>query len=318
MNTIPSIFNERQINRTVLGGTETAPGIKLPVSVVLINGNGSHFRQQTLENLMKCGFASVVSLEPTPDNYNIEDFATKFPSIKFIVPLEKVTDGDLVNIGISESCGDYVLVLRDTLRIPPGILTPNLTSRLTESGAYCIVPRLITQEKQGLPVQYIPMAERSKLRVAASATVMDGMKTLYPFDYIGLYNRQKFIQLGGFDYTITSSYWQNLDLSFRAWLWGETISLSTKFQLEYGQTVPVEDSTTDQSYLRFYLKNLLPRFKADHGMIPMPSFFIFLGSSSLGFFESRKQFMDARRWVDKNKFRFRFDAVSIIENWDRK
>jgi len=318
MNTIPSIFNERQINRTVLGGTETVSGVKMNVSVVLLNSSGSHFRVQVIENLLKCGFASIVSLERDPQNYNIEDFATRFPSVRFIVPLEKVTDGDLINIGVSESAGDYVLVLRDTLRIPQGILLPNLAEHLTSAGDYCIVPRLMTPEKQGLPVQFIPGAQKSKLHVITSSAVADGMPTLYPFNYIGLYNRQKFMLLGGFDYTITSPYWQNLDLSFRAWLWGEKIRISTAFQLEYSEAVPAEDATADLSQLRFYLKNLVPRFHADHGVIPVSSFFLFLSSSSCGFFETRRQFADARRWTDKNKFRFRQDAVLLIENWDKQ
>ena len=317
MNIIPSIFNERQINRTVLGGTESVSGIKMDVSVVLLNSSGSHFRVQTIENLLRCGFASIVSLEPTPENYNIEDFATRFPSVRFIVPLEKVTDGDLINIGISESGGTYVLILRDSLHIPPGILLPNLAEHLTGTGVYCIVPRLVTPEKQGLPVQFIPSAVRSKLHVVASSTVSDGMPTLYPFNYIGLYNRQKFMLLGGFDYTITAPYWQNLDMAFRAWLWGERTVLSTAFQLEYAEKIPAEDSTADLSYLRFYLKNLVPRFRADHGMIPLSSFFMYLGSSAFGFFEARRHFADACRWVNKNKFRFRQDAVSLIENWDK-
>jgi hypothetical protein len=318
MNIIPSIFNERQINRTVLGGTESASGVKMNVSVVLLNSGSSHFRIQMIENLLKCGFTSIVSLEPTPESYNIEDFGTKFPSVRFIIPLEKVTDGDLINIGISESCGEYVLVLRDTLRIPPGILMPNLAEHLTENGSYCIVPRLVTPEKQSLPVQFIPEAVKSKLHVISSSSVSDGMATLCPFNYIGLYHRQKFMLLGGFDYTITSPYWQNLDMAFRAWLWGEKINLSTAFQLEYAEKVPQEEITADFSQLRFYLKNLVPRYHEDHGMIPFSSFFLFARSSSCGFFETRRLFADACRWVDKNKYRFKQDAVMLIENWDKQ
>ncbi|MCR5290739.1 MAG: hypothetical protein K6E51_12170 [Treponema sp.] len=316
MNTIPSIFNERQINRTVLGGTESMPLVKMNISVVLINTNGSHFRIQMIENLSKCGFVSIVSLELNPENYNIEDFATKFPYVKFIVPLESVTDGDLINIGISESTGDYVLVLRDTLRIPPAILTPNLAEHLIANNTFCIVPRMVTKEKQGLPIQFIPSAEKSKLHISVSTSVADGVKTLYPFDYIGLYNRQKFIQLGGFDYTIVSPYWQNLDFAFRAWIWGEEIRISTAFQMEYAGDVPVEDSTVDQSYTRFYMKNLLPRFHLDHGIVPIMSFFIFLQKASYGIFECRKLFSDLRRWVHMNQYRFKKDAVMLIEEWD--
>lgn len=318
MNIIPSLFNERKINMTVLGGTEAVPNVKMNVSVVLINSNGSHFRIQTLENLMKCGFASIISLEPDPNNYNIEEFVSRFPSVRFIVPLDKVTDGDLINIGIGESRADYVLVIRDNLKITPSILTPNLAENIIGSSgdSYCIVPRLVTSDQQGLPIRFIPFAEKAKLRVETAAAVSDGIPTLYPFNYIGLYNRKKFMQLGGFDYTITSSYWQNLDMAFRSWIWGEKTIVSTAFQIAYSQDIPVEDRTPDLSQIRFYLKNLIPRFKSDHGVVPFSSFFIYVIHSPCSFFETRRQFLEVRRWVLKNQYRFRTDALELIKNWN--
>ena len=317
MNTIPSIFNERQINMTVLGGTEVPSGKKMNISVVLINSLGSHFRIQMLENLVKCGFKSVVSMEPNPNSYNIEEFVSRFPSIRFIVPLEPVTDGDLINIGMAESCADYVLIVRDSFHLNSSLLTPNLADNIIKSSdnAFCIVPRLLSCEKQGLPIRFIPYASHSKFRVETESSVYDGMPTLYPFDFIGLYNRQKFMQLGGFDYTITSSYWQNLDLAVRAWLWGEKILLSTLFQLEYAGEIPVEDRTVNVSSLRFYLKNLVPKFKEDHGVVPASAFIGYLFRSNSGFFESRKEFLEARRWIEKNKYRFRMDGSELIKNW---
>ncbi|MCR4627726.1 MAG: hypothetical protein K5640_08785 [Treponema sp.] len=319
MNTIPSIFNERQINMTVLGGSERMSEVKMNISVVLINSFGSHFRLQMLDSLMKMGFKSIISIEPDPDNYNIEEFVSRFPSVRFIVPLEKVTDGDLINIGIGESEADYVLVIRDSLRINPSTLTPNLAEKTIEAceKAFCIVPRLLSSDKRGLPIRFAPCAERGKLTIETERALSNGIDTLYPFNYIGLYNRQKFMQLGGFDYTITSAFWQNLDLSFRAWLWGEKVKISTAFQIEFSQEIPVEDRTPDLSSLRFYLKNLMPKFKADCGIVPFGSFISYLLRSNCGFFETRHQFLEAKRWIGKNKYRFKMDAPELIKNWNK-
>ncbi len=316
MNTIPLIFNERQVNITVLGGQQAVPEPRMNVSVILLNGSGSNFRVQSLENLLKCGFRSIVSVEPDPGDFNIEDISRRYPSVKFIIPLERVTDGDLINIGMSEISSEYALVLRDSLSIPDGVLLPNLAGNLTKSGCYCVVPRLLDSGGRGFSVRFSPEAERGRFRVTPSSVVTDGAPTLYPFDSVGLYNREKFIRLGGFDYTITSPYWQNADLAVRSWLWGERTLLSTSFRLSYAEDVPVEDSTADLSYLRFYLKNLLPKFKIDHGVIGPPAFFRFLRNSSCGFFEALRQFSDARRWTEKNQYRFRTDIQSLIEGWE--
>ncbi|MCR5724766.1 MAG: hypothetical protein K6G80_06765 [Treponema sp.] len=315
MNTIPLTFNQRQINRTVLGGKEAVPHTQLPVSVILLNQGGSHYRIQNLENLIKCGFESIISFETDPENYNIEDFAQRFPCVHFVVPLEPVTDGDLINIGMDEVKSDYVLVVRDTISITGDILTARLVSRITEQTPYCISPHLMVSNSPSFPNIFVPGVKRSELDVIPSSHVADGTPTLYPLDYIGLYNRQKFIQLGGYDYTILSPYWQNLDLSFRAWLWGEKISLSTMFNLSYLGLPPAEDTSANLFSGRFYLKNLLPHFVDDHALIPRLSFFAYYRRSGCGFFESLNQFGDARSWVEKNKYRFRFDAPHLIENW---
>ena len=317
MNTIPLIFNQRQINRTVLGGTEPMPSVQMRVSAILLNSSGSHYRIQMIENLLKCGFESIVSIESDPENYNIEDFARRFPSVKFIVPLEQLTDGDMINIGASEVNSDYILVLRDTLVVNNDMLTKRLAEMLTSSGQFCIAPRLTASDAPAFPVLFAPDVKKSRLTVLSSSVVTDGAQTLFPLDYIGLYNRQKLIQLGGYDYTITAPYWQNLDLAFRAWLWGEQISLSTVFSLSYSTVPPAADVTANQSSLRFYLKNLVPHFAADHGVISVSSFLVYLPRSSCGFFEALSQFSDARSWVNKNKYRFRYDASYLVEHWGK-
>ena len=66
---------------------------------------------------------------------------------------------------------------------------------------------------------------------------------------------------------------------------------------------------------RFYLKNLVPRFVHGEGVIPLSSFVLYLPRSGSGFFEAWRQFKDARRWVMENKFRFRLDAVTLVQKW---
>ena len=165
---------------------------------------------------------------------------------------------------------------------------------------------------------FSPSIKRAALNVMSTSVVSDGSHNLFPFDSIALYNRKKFIDLAGFDYTILSNYWQNLDFAFRAWLWGEKIILSTAFSLSYSSEIPVMETGASQFSNRFYLKNLVPRFYADHGAIPKSSFFAFWGSSSCGFFEAMARFNEAREWVSQNKYRFKRDALDLVENWGNK
>lgn len=318
MNSIPTTFNEHQISRTVIGGQPNTNPDALNISVILLNSSGSHFKLHVFENLIQCNFKSIISIEHDPTNSTIDEMSKKFPSIKFVVPLEKASDGELINIGMAEVSTEYVLVLRDSLYIPSGFILQHLAERLTQSGSYCIVPRLSDKNKNGLPCTFVPSAERTHFVVETNSVMSDGLKTLYPFDYIALYNREKFIQLGGFDWTINSPYWQNLDLALRSWLWGEETRFTSVLQFSYIDEPPVEDRSINIDYLRYYLKNELPKIKMEQGYIRKSSFLIFAGRSSCGYLEAKRQFKAAREWVESNKYKFKMDLQTFIQNWTKQ
>ena len=316
MNGIPLTFSEHQINRTILGGPKVTDPASLNISVILLNSSGSHFKLHVFENLLQCGFHTIVSVEHDSSNFT-DDVSKRFPMIKFLVPLEKTNDGDLINLAMSEVQTDYVLVLRDSLNIPANFMPSHLAERLTAESPYCIVPRLLDKNRAALPCAFSPSAERTHFVIDSSSEIANGKKTLFPFDFIGLYNRKKFIELGGFDWTIASPYWQNLDLAVRSWLWGEQTVLTSLLQFSYIDENPVNDTTYNLDYLRYYLKNELPKIRMEQGCLKKSSFPVFLLRSSCGIMEARRQFNAARTWVEKNKFRYKMDLQTLVQNWSR-
>lgn len=318
MNTIPTTFDEHQITRTIIGGKPNVNPDVLNISVILLNNSGSHFKINVYKNLLECNFESIISIEHDPNNSTIDDISKKMPEIKFIIPQEETTNGELINLAMSEIKSDYVLVLKDTLYIPSKIILQNLASRLTESGVFCIVPWLSDKNNNTLPCIFSPSAEKSHFTVNSSSSVSDGVKTLYPFDNIALYNRKKFIELGGFDWTIQSNYWQNLDLAVRSWLWGEETRLTSLLHFSYIDDTPIEDHTVNMDYLRYHLKNEIAKLKMEQAYVKKSSFLNFLFQSSCGFIEAKRQFKLAKKWILRNKYRFKMDLQSFVENWNNQ
>lgn len=315
MNIIPSTFNEQQIDRTVIGGDISKIKPKMDISVIMLNTIGSHLRVKTIENLISCNFKSIIWVEPSSESFNLDDVSKRFPQVKYVVPKESCSTGELINVCVSEIDSEYFLVLNDSLKIPNGILLENLAEHLIKDKTYCIVPRLIDQNGESVFVNIVPEAKKNRFLMTQTEFVSDGIKTLYPVDFIGLYNRKKFIELGGYDYQIKSSYWQNADLSLRAWLWGHKIKVSASFLINYENPRQIQDFTRDYSYLQFFVKNILPVYKEDHGVIKNSSFMNFKMNSKCGFFEALSYFKSAKKWVELNKFRFKMDVNSLIENW---
>lgn len=315
MNTIPLTFNEDQVNTAVLGGIKGERESNLDVSIILLNTHGSHLKMQVFEEFAKCGFKSVVSVEPDSGNFSLEEISRKYPFVKFIMPLEKINIGQMINSAVKEIDSEYFFVIKDCFYIQQGFITKALVENMMERKKYCVVPRLVNMEKEGIPQIKVPSAKKSRFVVESRTMVSDGMKTLYPVDFTGLYNTQKFLQLGGFDYTIDSPYWQNLDLGLRAWLWGEETVLTTNFQLSYIDEITPENKTPNLDSLRCFLKNELPKFKNDHGYASRWAFWWFLYNSSCGFMEALRQFNDAFKWIYTNRYRYQKDLKMLIEEW---
>lgn len=317
MNTIPLTYNEKQINRTIIGEKDGLPP-KIPMSVILLNRSGSTFRINNIESLLRLGFSDIVSIEAPQTNYNIDELSKKFPHVRFIIPSENLSPGDMINLGMQEVDNNKVLVIWDTMHIATKTITERLLKLLLQDDILCSVPFLFTDQMQNLPAKNVPTMEDGSFVVKSYSVVQDFSKTLYPFDFVGVYDLQKFINLGGFDHTITSSYWQLLDFALRANLWGEKITVCSSFRINYECELELEDTTPNESYLRFYLKNLCPKFVGDYAYIPKNLFFSYLSRSALGFWDAFKSFKMARGWVEKNKFRFKTDAQKLISTWEEE
>jgi hypothetical protein len=313
MNTIPSIFNERQVKRTVITRKETPRG-EIPVCALLIN-EGYQNRDTLLANLVKNTFSSIICIETALDNYNIEHTANLFPTVTFIVVQEEVTPGELINIAVEEAAEDYVFVLRGSLKIGAQVLPRRLFERIRDEGVFCAAPRLVNRDGQMLPVCYRPVVRKNRFTIDAESCAARNSRTVYTFDNIALYSKQKFIALGGFDHTISAPYWQTLDLCVRAWLWGEKITVYSSLQLYYEGETPKEDITVNASYMRFFLKNILPSNSRGGVAVSNGGFFSFWRRSPFFLFEALAQFREGARWTAENRKRFTQDIRELASSW---
>jgi hypothetical protein len=157
---------------------------------------------------------------------------------------------------------------------------------------------------------------RSQVDSMLFASGREGTATLFPFDGVGIYDRERFIRLGGFDCTMKSTYWQLMDFGFRAHLWGESIKCTQFVRLSYNGDAPAMDTTVEESYCRFYLKNLAPVFHGDHSDLPWRRFPFYLFRSGADPFQAWADFAEGRKWVESTQARFRQDARALIKGWE--
>jgi hypothetical protein len=299
-----------------VGGERVDRGTQQPksVSLVLLNRGGKFNRPTLFSELEKLDVAEIVSVESSSAAYDVESLARSYTNVRFLLLERTVSTGELVNLAIQESSGRYVLVIWNDMRVPA--LSRRVVERAQEDEVLCTVPLMRSPRLELIPTVMAPGFHGSQLKVLPSNARIDNAPSLYPYDYVGLYNREKFLFCGGYDGLIPKSYWQKLDFGFRCFMWGETIRCNVNFKVNCLTTQEPEDTTPEESYKRFFLKNLSVRFHGDQGVLPFSRFLPFWLKTSGGLFESYRFFRTVQEWVERNRYLFKQDARRVTEMWE--
>jgi hypothetical protein len=331
MNTIPTIFNENIPSYTVVGGKERLASTGL--SAVILNRSRRYSRRAYFQEMEKKGFDYVISVEPSPEQYDIEELSGIFPFVRFILPGRELSMGEQINIAVSELDSPLFFVLWNDLKIIAGGTALRMAERLraaqeeTEKNRIasgegapfkrlCTVPLIMNSRFETLPTLTAPLVRKKKVKPVAFTPFREGLPALYPFDGVGIYDRGRFIRLGGFDVTLKNSHWQLMDFGFRGHLWGEQILSTQIVKLSYDGPIPTGDNTPEESYLRFYLKNLAPVFRGDCAHLPLIRFPGYLLKSGEDILSAWENFSESRRWINTNRFRWKGDARMVTALWD--
>jgi len=325
MNTIPTTFNGTTTPYTAVGGKERIASTGL--SAVIIGWHNSCMRRNFFQELEKTGFDNVISIESTSPHYNITELSERYPFVRFIIPKREMNLGEQINLAASEIESPLFFVLRGNCKIIAGGTARRMAERLSviqeenndkKNGfkRLCTVPLIMNSRYEVLPTLVAPVTHKRKLKTFPMGPSADGNLSLYPFDGVGIYDRLRFMQLGGFDITLNNTYWQFMDFGFRSHLWGEEIAFSLQLKILYDEEITSEDLTRKNSYRRFYLKNLAPVFRSDHAYLPLRQFPGFLLRSGEDPFTAWEEFSESRNWVKINKFRWRSDARSVTGRWE--
>jgi hypothetical protein len=282
---------------------------------MLLNRGGKPFRYEYFRELEQLGNLEIISVESGGKTYDIEALSHKFPRIKFLIMRRKANPGEQINIAMKEAAGANVFVFWNDMKISSP-LTEALVRRIAEARRLCTVPVIQNTRMETVPSVLVPAFHRKNLKVLPMLPQQSGVKSLYPFDYCGIYNRERFLLTGGYDHTLESRYWQKLDFGFRSHMWGESIECDTALRVRYLTEPPADDTTPDESYKRFFLKNLSVRWAGDCGVLPRGRFFSYYTKSGSSFFAALREFREVRSWVRLNKYRFVRDARSVTELWE--
>ncbi|MCL1813714.1 MAG: hypothetical protein FWG29_09365, partial [Treponema sp.] len=239
--------------------------------------------------------------------------------VRFILLHEKITTGESINLAAAELAGPYFLVLWNDYRLFNGINASKMVEYLGGQ-RLCTVPTVQNPRFEILHTIASPVYYKNPrggaIKTLPEAPVRENQSTLYPYDWLGFYDKERFLRLGGFDRDIIHPHWQLMDFGFRSYLWDEELRSTQIIRLIHDNTLLPEDSTTEGSYRLFYLKNLAPEWRSDHAYLPLRCFPGYLAKSGWDLPSAWTEFSRERKWVISNQNRFRRDARTLTELWE--
>jgi len=314
MSIIPTIFNEHAVPYTLVGGKNFKRELNNVGAIIMSRGGWYNF-PSIIKSLLEIGCTSIISVESPKKSIDLENMIDEYPFVKFLLPQEETTIGENINIAVSELKTDYAIVLWNDQSILDSSHLSKAVEQAKELDKMCLSPVAITKTNDMISVQMLPILKNGHFSTEAIPIIQNNTRSIYAFDFTGIYNCKKFMDFGGFDYTLKNPYWQNLDFGFRTFLWGEEIVINTHFKLKYLSSIPIEDTSYDDAYTRFYIKNLRPTVANGKAYIKFDVFFSYMSGMGFNPFMAYNYFKVGYDWVKKNQKRFIVPPYDLISNW---
>ncbi|MDR2589035.1 MAG: hypothetical protein LBC67_06370 [Spirochaetales bacterium] len=318
MNTTPITSKFAPATYTVVGGLSAeARRSSAGVSIILLNRGGSVSRADALEEFERLHADEIISVEGPGGSWAVESLVSRFPRVRFLLLKEAANPGESINIAMEVAASPLAAVFWSGMKVSPLGFPETALSALKERPLLCAAPWFFDKKNEVLPCLPFPALHKKTLKVLSLVPEGDEAPALFPYDYCGIYHREKFLYIGGYDCRIRNSYWQKLDFGFRSRLWGESIFLQRLFMVTAIDNPPVENTAADRDYRAFFLKNLAVRVSGGRASLPGGEFFPFWFHSRCGIFTAIGEFRRARRWVEENTERFTQGSREAVEVWEK-
>lgn len=190
------------------------------ISVIIPNYNGASLLARNLPQVLKtCQNCEVIVVDDGSTDSSVKFLRQDFPTIELIVNRKNQGFVKSVNRGVQVAKGELVLLLNSDTYPHTNFLKPlaaHFEKVGEESNIFAVACADESYEGGKIVVRGKGGATFTKGFVNHFAANVAPGETLWVSGGSGLFDRQKFASLGGFDPIYAPFYWEDIDLSYRA------------------------------------------------------------------------------------------------------
>ncbi|MDH7603027.1 MAG: glycosyltransferase family 2 protein [Armatimonadota bacterium] len=188
------------------------------VDVVIPSYNGRMLLERLIANLDEVGLGSCITVvDDASTDGSVEFVRSRFPEVRVIARSENGGFSAAVNDGIRSTQGEFVLVLNNDVEVTRGFLEP-LVSLFDDESVFAVSPSIMVPALGNLD-------DGAKRAVWHHGILyvdhVQGIDKVKPVFFVSgcasLYRRSMLEVLSGFSDSFAPFYWEDVDLSYRAW-----------------------------------------------------------------------------------------------------
>lgn len=214
------------------------------VSVVIPTFNGRALLEKNLPTVSAClrPDDEVIVVDDASDDGTLDWLQDTYPEVKGLRNPKNLRFGATANRGVQEASGDLILLLNNDVKPHSDLLTyavPHFES------AHVFAVGCLEHEKND--VGKIQQGGKNRLWfqrgmfIHARADDFSSGETAWVSGGSGLFDRHKWLELGGFDARFYPAYWEDIDLSFRARQRGWQVLFEKKAVVEHHHETTHQD-----------------------------------------------------------------------------
>jgi len=203
------------------------------ISVVIPNYNGSHLLKKNLPQvIINCPNCQIIMVDDASTDDSVQFIRRNFKKIKIIELKKNRGFAYAANLGVRQATGDFVVLLNSDVSPRNNFLKPAL-DHFKNRKVFAVAFADHSHENGKIIIRGRGGAIFKRGFVGHFALPSKSAETLWVSGGSGLFDRNKFLELGGFDTNFAPFYWEDIDLSFRAWQMGYICLFEPKSSVDH-------------------------------------------------------------------------------------
>ncbi len=186
------------------------------ISIIIPNYNGSSLLEKNLPQVIKCcPNAQIIVVDDASTDDSTTLLKSKFKLITLLSLNKNRGFAWAANYGVQEAANDIVLLLNTDVT-PRHNFLKNVLPYFINENVFAVALADYSHESGSIIVRGRGGANFKKGFLNHFELKIEKAETLWVSGGSGVYDRKKFLELGGFDTTFAPFYWEDIDLSYRA------------------------------------------------------------------------------------------------------